>query len=290
MKNPLALFIIAAALIVTLVVWRSGMDGQPDAESGAGPALVAAPSDVVEPAREPGRGAGPSGKIMIPGQFQFPGVYEVPVVSSLDELLERYTPEQQEQILSFYQGFGETIDEASRYATDNIFSFRTRKQLAWLVEAGFPTPDEVLLATELSDAELRRLAERGNFKAIGFYLSRLPPTAEISAGDLGRVIDMKMQFNQSGSPYAAYVAAKRELQNGQNHNALAAYQMASTLRDVRARDFAHFLSGTNPEINAGAAVASYAALTHEFLLVNYSNIQLQLNRRGLFPLFEEDDP
>lgn len=290
MKKLLPLLIIAAVLMVVLVVWRNGPDRAPDADDLAATARVTATPDRTAPNHLPDRGATSSGKIMIPTHFQFPGVDEVPVVSSLEELLERYTPEQQEQVLGFYRGFGETYKMASRYAIDNIFSFRTRKQLAWLVEAGFPTPDEVLLAGELPDVELRRLAERGNFKAMGFYLSSLPPAAEIPVDDLRVAIDMEIRFNRSGSPYAAYVAAKRALQNGQSDSALAAYKMAAFLGDVRASHYASFLQAADSNINPGAAISAYSNLMRNFLFADYANIQFQLNRRGQFPRFEEDDP
>lgn len=289
MKKLLSSFIVATVLMVVLVVWGSGAYRAPDVDGAVGTASVATPPDRAEPNHLPDRDATSSGKIMIPAHFQFPGVDEVPVVSSLEELLERYTPEQQEQILDFYRGFGGVQQGASKYSVDNIFSFRTRKQLAWLVAAGFPTPDEVLLAGELSDVELRRLAERGNFKAMGFYLSDLPPVAEIPVVDLRAAIDMEIRFNRSGSPYAAYVAAKRALQDGQNDSALAAYKMAGFLGDSRALDYSHFLQAADPDINPGAAVSAYSNLMRHFLLGDYANIQFQLNRRGQFPRFEEDD-
>src|SRR5690606_27513218 len=142
-----------------------------------------------------------------------------------EQLLLRYTPEQQIRILAFYREFGEGSFNLSEYAVKDIFSFRTVEQLRWLLSQGYPTPDDVLAAEVMTDAELEDLASAGNFKAAAFYLDRKAAATDPASLGSASLSDLpEIQFREklenqllaTGSPFAAYVIARRAASENQD--------------------------------------------------------------------------
>jgi hypothetical protein len=204
--------------------------------------------------------------VPVPVNYQFPGVTSVVVANTTEELLSRYTPEQQAQIRGFYAEFGRGGFNLTEYAVKDVFSFRTAEQLRWLITHGYPSPDDVLVASAMTDDELADLADNGNFKATAFYLGRLSTTASAAPPtELPRVWDAKKRAEfedrvlATGSAFGAYVMAKTAIAEKKQGMALAAYLYADRLGDGRGRDFAHHFGGTQ-NVDAREAVISYMAL------------------------------
>lgn len=78
------------------------------------------------------------------------------------KLLQRYPAAQQTKIKAWY----------ASYAADSM-SFRSNAQWQWMRQHDYPTPDDVLRASAMSQAQLRDLAAHDDTKANFFYLARL---------------------------------------------------------------------------------------------------------------------
>ncbi len=73
-----------------------------------------------------------------------------------------------------------------RYA--DAIAFRTEGEFQWMEEQGFPLPEEILAAAQMSLSELRSLAENGDQKAQFLYLDRA----------LEKVRDLRDSYLRSG--------------------------------------------------------------------------------------------
>lgn len=83
-------------------------------------------------------------------------------VDDYGELLRRYPAAQQRQIKVWYE----------RYAPESM-AFLSSAQWRWMQQHGYPTPDNVLRASAMTDVQLRELATHGDTTANFFYLGRL---------------------------------------------------------------------------------------------------------------------
>lgn len=82
--------------------------------------------------------------------------------NSYQELLRRFPEAHQELIKAWY----------ASHAQDSMH-FGSNAQWQWLQQHDYPTPDDVLQASVMTDAQLRELAANGDTKANFFYLARL---------------------------------------------------------------------------------------------------------------------
>lgn len=83
-------------------------------------------------------------------------------VTHFEELLQHYPLAQQRTIKAWY----------ASHAADSM-SFHTDAQWKWMQQRDYPTPDDVLRASTMTEVQLRILAMQGDTKANFFYLARL---------------------------------------------------------------------------------------------------------------------
>jgi hypothetical protein len=116
-------------------------------------------------------------------------------------------------------------DFDSRYF--GALTFVNDKQYEWLVRHGYPTPEEILAAEQMSDEELKARADFGNVKAAMFlserYLAEAVALAEhlTNAGeplgeDYAQLITMAEEYGRdfalTGSAFAGYMEANFQLE------------------------------------------------------------------------------
>jgi len=106
----------------------------------------------------------------------FPGL-SVPAASSWEELLAGLSPEERE----LAQAFADLYPEA--------YQFRTREQLEWMVDRGYPMPEEIIAARQMPLDDLLDKAINGNnLKAAMLARDRL-------------LDDILQDMEQAGVPY-----------------------------------------------------------------------------------------
>ena len=272
-------WIVITLSLAAILAFFVGQNGTEESEEATTESSLAADSESASPTDRASTTptTSKSGKILIPSQYRFGGVTDTPVANNYDALLAQYTPEQQSRITDFYQRFADNRQMAWRYATKHIFSFHSLEQLSWLVTAGFPTPEEILLAGEMSDEELHRQAQDGSLKAIGFWLDRVSDTIDT----LEEITRMETAALASGSPYAAYISASLNLSRNELGPALASYYLAMELGDGRGSEFGMFLNTINPDINATSTVLMFKV--KRMIATNYDRNLFIIQQRGRFP-------
>ena len=82
--------------------------------------------------------------------------------NNFNVLIAQYPPAKQAQIKAWYQTHAVTAT-----------TFTSNAQWQWMRRHNYPTPDEILSASLMSDQQLRDLALRGDVKADFLYLARL---------------------------------------------------------------------------------------------------------------------
>ncbi len=81
---------------------------------------------------------------------------------NFDALLARYPQDQRKRINAWFH----------KHASDSM-TFTSNAQWQWMQQHDYPTPDDVLKASRMSEAQLRKLAATGDTKANFFYLARM---------------------------------------------------------------------------------------------------------------------
>ena len=93
-------------------------------------------------------------KIKIPAKYALFPESLVPLVDSWDSLVDSLSEEER------------AIAERLRFTYPEAYQFSSAEQLQWMVENGYPMPEEYLLARELGQEKLVGLAKAGNQKAV----------------------------------------------------------------------------------------------------------------------------
>lgn len=160
-----------------------------------------------------------------------------------------------EELLTAYDSVAAaTLEEFNaRYA--GAIAFRSAAEFAWMEEHGFPLPEEVLAAAEMSLGELRSLADGGNQSARFLYLDRtlqevrelrqsylrsgISPDALRDIPEYGdaliRASYAKGLITGSDSPFAGYLMAEfSRAAFGNAYGYMAGLLHASHLGDPRA--------------------------------------------------------
>lgn len=145
--------------------------------------------------------------LTVPSHFRFAGIDAVPSAASMDELLSYYGKEDRDAVLRFVATL-----------PDLAYRFENEAQLEWMIQAGFPMPDDILAAQQLDDEALFAEAERGNFKAA--FLSRQRQLSKrIESGAPASATDpewveasqrkgaLTLAMLRSGSPFTGYLEA-----------------------------------------------------------------------------------
>lgn len=97
--------------------------------------------------------------------FAAPPAHTAAIVSGADNY---------EDLLKYYpQAEQSRIRVWIREHADGSMAFRSNAQWKWMQQHAYPTPDDVLRASTMSEAQLHDLAAQGDTKANFFYLTRL---------------------------------------------------------------------------------------------------------------------
>lgn len=230
----------------------------------------------------------------VPTRYLFAGNAKIPRFENDDTLYASYSLEQQAVIRGFYSNFGDTGLKGP-YLYDSMFAFRNQRQLDWMAKNGYPLPDDVLAAAQMTTEDLFALAKKGNFKAKALLLVReyeqdsSAPAAE--SGQMEHQIELAEFQNEvlmEGSPFAGYVWAAKHMKKPTSDGragVIAGYAFAQTMGDDRASVLASAFARTNPGMDPVEAVATYRAM----LMTASRNPQLSnltnLMRRPNFEMY-----
>lgn len=122
-----------------------------------------------------------------------------------------------------------------------VMQFGSHEQLAWMINNGYPMPEDVVAASLLTDSELLDLHRSGDVKAGIFYLDRraypsVNASNKISKPERSQLNSIANDVLVSGSPFAGYAYARYEESKGNSHSALAGYAWSGWLGDRRAME------------------------------------------------------
>lgn len=195
-------------------------------------------------------------EITVPARFRLDNkAHSLRPANDTINLLSRYSGRDHEEIKAFYDAVG-----------DGVFAFRSEEQLSWLLQNGYPTPDEILLSKDLTDLQLQQLAKNGNFKGQAFYLDRILRGASKRDTDsvatiieTTRILDNMLS---TGSPFAGWVLARYKTIKSDPAGALAAYTWSYMAGDSRTSSLLND-EALNLDVIAGEALSNYAALQRQ---------------------------
>lgn len=285
MSSRLKAFLVGlpAAFLLLAVLYafhvRISGDGKisaqaPDPQARADSAQSAAPAAPPVIDAKAAFRVGSDGMVEIPARFQLPGVSRGRSGASLKEWMAQYPPDQQQKLLDFNKRhFG-------------VYMVNAPEQVAWMAQNGYPLPEDVIAAENLSADELRALVERGNEKA-GFLLReryigtlREKVDANLAQGrsqadflandpEARRILKDDLRARQvvdaSDSPYKGYVMAQEALLSsekvGMDSAVISGLLLAQHLGDFRAGQFVTEYTADDPVRLAMLSVAS-AVSTH----------------------------
>lgn len=116
-----------------------------------------------------------------------------------------------------------------------VMQFSTHAQLDWMIDHGYPMPEDIVAASVLTEAELLALHRQGDAKAGYFYLDRMATKGpDISNAERSQLNSIATNVLVNGSPFSGYAVARYERSKGDPHAALAGYAWAGWLGDRRA--------------------------------------------------------
>jgi len=211
----LVALLAVGVLLVGGVLWQLGGEGAapPPAQEPMLPGVAAdaaREADAKAAEESPSRARSAHATVAIPHRYRFQGVSSVPRARSYHELLNAYSPDER----AIYDGYIARVYPGA-------MSFYGEAQLEWLAENGFPMPDDVLVASAMSEEALLDLSTQGSPKATFFYVDRVMerlrlegniPWDGYSSEDvdqrvaLGAFLERRLLAN--GSPFAGLVYAQ----------------------------------------------------------------------------------
>lgn len=231
----------------------------------------------------------------VPARYVFAGNTKIPRFENDDTFLASYSVEQQAVIRGFYSIFGDTGLKGP-YLYDSMFAFRNQRQLDWMAKNGYPMPDDVLAAAQMTSEDLSALAKKGSFKAKALLLVREYQQQDSGSGspESGQMASQIQLFEfqnevlMDGSPFAGYVWAAKHMNKSTadgRAGVIAGYAFAQTMGDDRASVLASAFAKANPGMDPVEAVATYRAM----LMTASRNPQLanltSLMRRPNFEMY-----
>lgn len=206
-KGITGILLLVAATVIGFVLYYSFAKPLSPLEANdqsAGPESInrATPEHSLEskPQQPSGQRSSDS-EFRVPVQFVFAGNQHVSYARSWEELTAGYSEADRGLIDEFVHGLPRSA-----------YQFSSIEELRWMVQRGFPMPDDVLSASLIDDSELLGLALAGNTKAAFFYLDRLysadswPSNDFLSAEQKWRV---KAAALTGQSPFSGYLEAAR---------------------------------------------------------------------------------
>lgn len=163
----------------------------------------------------------------------------------------------------------------------------TPGQVAWMREHHYPMPEDIALASSMSDAELKAAADRNDVTAQFLYLARMLDRYAAYAGggvpydSFGRqriLVEIGHALRQSlasGSPYAGYLyAAKDRLMHPGDVESNAASQLAGLLWASKFGDTRATQLLNAPVLQAVDAATAGAAVSLMLKTAVYANPRL----------------
>lgn len=183
----------------------------------------------------------PPDTIFIPSRYQLPGVARAKTADNFDAWMEKFPPEDRKRIEAF----------ADRYY--GVYEIASAKQIEWMAQAGYPMPEDLIAAANMSDAELRHFADKGNIKATILLndrqmseaidkLKQLDPASPQASDIRSSNFTSLMRILNSDTPFKGYAEAADAMyldQNGDDARAAgiaAGLMRADALGDARAGD------------------------------------------------------
>lgn len=177
------------------------------------------PSHNSSPAQRSVSGVEADGTVLAPWKYQLPGVVKVRAAKNFKDWVAQFPASDQKLIVDFDKS------HFSVYST-----ITSPEQVAWMAQHGYPMPEDILAAKNISDDELKQLAARGNDKA-GFLLYERQATLarskidayvadggtenDLLRNDTAFAIerskindDLRTLYTSSESPYKGYVMAE----------------------------------------------------------------------------------
>lgn len=165
-----------------------------------------------------------SGTAGIPPKWQFEGIAETRTGPNDSAWLSSYPVAD----LSIFQQFNQLHPYAwNAYSSD---------QISWMAENGFPMPEDVLAAADMSDSNLKQASDSGGMKANFLYYDRLLSNYNVardeykqtggSAEDFeathqdlfGEMDRLRKLVEQSDSPYLGYLETESAMWQGNHEN------------------------------------------------------------------------
>lgn len=256
------------ALIVLLILVAAACertDAQPEARTESGTNQTPASTPIAE-RNDP---------------LERPPVDVALLPSSTREMLSRLSPRDRDLVESFYRSYG-----------DSVIAFSNKHELLWMIQHGYPMPEDVLEAATLSDQELKARYEAGDVKAGFFLLDRMTAAIENGKTDFDSKLDATMLANKlliSGSPFSgyAYYRHHRRLQESQS-DALAGLLWADWQGDYRAAFQLMELTGNGSRFDStDLPTPATVAIAYQALLSTVRARNPALLTRKIDPLLQK---
>lgn len=206
-------------------------------------------------------------RIPIPQRWQLPNIGEVERADSWEDRLAELPASDQEWLRMLND----------RYA--GALAFASPEDQQWLIQQGFPMPEEWLAARGLHETELERLAESGNLKAqilfIDSVISEIGPVRASGRGldnsqedrkllsRLARATTMvTLMMESTQSPFTAYLEGA-VLSAGAQYNppeyVASGIMLARDLGDRRAEELRQAYQRSHPEMDSSLVLSLYSS-------------------------------
>ena len=202
MRNRLNIVLVIALLIVSFLFYWQFQKGQDLEET-----LAAATNPIVAEVAD----------------IESPDLQQSTLTDNVDEsVIPPIPPQNNEELWSGYTDEDQAIIRGFDSSYFNALSFVNEKQYEWMVRHGYPTPEEILVAAQMSKEELETRAAFGNVKAAMFladrYLAEVTALANVLTkadypldDDYAHLLEMAEEhgraFAKSGSAFAGYLEA-----------------------------------------------------------------------------------
>ena len=237
------LLTLAAAGVVGLAIHRLWQDRYvlPSGQSATPASIETAPSTTsadkhIGPVRTPSF----PDTVEIPPRYQLPGVASVRTADDFDAWMSKYPLDERKHIEAF----------ADRYY--GVYEISSAEQIAWMAQAGYPMPEDLIVAAGMSNAELQDLVSKGNVKAaillsdrdLGAAIEKLkqldPASQEAKEARSSNFSSLATVLN-SNTPFKGYAEAADAMYLNQDRDARASEVAAGLIRsaalgDTRAAD------------------------------------------------------
>ena len=208
-----------------------------------------------------------AGHIPIPRRWQLPTLSEVESADSWGNRLAELPASDQEWLRLLNDRYGGSL------------AFASPEEQQWLIQQGFPMPEEWLAGRRLHETELEQLAERGNLKAqmlfIDSVISEIGPVRASGSGLDNSQEDRKLlsrfaratsmvtlMMESTQSPFTAYLEGA-VLSAGAQYNppeyVASGIMLARDLGDRRAEELRQAYQRSHPGMDSNLVLNLYSS-------------------------------